>query len=304
MFTRILVPLDGSRLAEAALPAAEAVRKAFGSSVTLIHLLENAAPSGAHGERHLSSELEAGAYLEETARRFFPPGSAVERHVHAGGISDVPLSLTEHSQELHQDLIVMCVHGPASLERAVSGSVAQRIVTTQTVPVLLVRPGAGTSPVPFRTALVALDGTPAHEQGLPVAAELSRAGGVQILLSTVVPTVLTLMGAKRATGVFLPVATAELLEITEESAEQYLAGCARRLAESGVVVRTAVRRGNPARQLVRLAQESGSDLIILGTHGRAGSRAFWAGSIAHRIITRTNLPLLLIPAGDSYKENP
>jgi nucleotide-binding universal stress UspA family protein len=294
MFTRILVPLDGSRLSEAALPAAETIRKAFGSSVTLIHVLETGAPSEAHGEKHLRGEAEAEAYLAETARRFFPPEARVERHVHAGGITDVPLSLSEHSRELHQDLIIMCVHGGGSLERVVAGSLAERIMSRQTVPVLLVRPGA--TPVPFRRVLVALDGTPAHEQGLPVAAELARAGEVRVLLVTIVPTMLTLMGEKRVTGLFLPAATSELLSMTEGSAEVYLATCAERISSTGASVETAVRRGNPARQIPRIARESGTDLIILGTHGKAGSKAFWAGSMAHRISWRTHIPLLLIPA--------
>ncbi len=294
MFTRILVPLDGSKLSEAALPAAEAIRRTFGSSVTLIHVLEASAPSAAHGEKHLKDQAEAEAYLEETARRFFPPEARVQRHVHPGGISDVPLSLSEHSQELHQDLIIMCVHGGGSLERVVAGSLAERIISRQTVPVLLVRPG--TTPVPFRKVLVALDGSPAHEQGLEVAAELARSGDVRVLLATIVPTMLTLMGEKRVTGLFLPAATSELLSMTEGSAEVYLASCARRISPKGTPVETTVRRGNPARQIPRIARESGTDLIILGTHGKAGSKAFWAGSMAHRISWRTSIPLLLIPA--------
>jgi nucleotide-binding universal stress UspA family protein len=297
MFTRILVPLDGSRLAEAALPAASDMQRAFGSSVTLIHVLEREAPKEAHGERHLRDEAEARAYLQETAERLFPKGAAVEYHVHAGGISDVPLSISDHSLELHQDLIIMCVHGRGSLERVFAGSLAERIMSRQTVPVLLVHPGAGGTPAPLlRSVLVPLDGTPAHEQGLPVAAELARAAGARVILATVVPTMLTLMGERRATGMYLPTATSELLEITRTSAAAYLAKCAAQLASTGAAVATVIGRGNPARRIPRLARDADAGLIILGTHGKAGSKAFWAGSMAHRIVWRTHIPLLLIPA--------
>jgi nucleotide-binding universal stress UspA family protein len=297
MFSRILVPLDGSRLAESALPAAKALQLAFGSSITLIHVLERSAPSEAHGERHLRDLPDAESYLEEISKRF-PERVKIERHVHTGGISDVSSSLTEHSRELDQDLIIMCVHGRGGIARVVEGSLAERIMEKQAVPVLLVR--AGTD-APFsrgiRTVLAALDGNPDHDQGLPVAQEIASKTGAGLILATIVPTWFTLMGEKGATGRFLPAATAELLAQSEESAGRYLGERAEKLAAQGIATETVVRRGNPPRQIAYLAREKGADLIVLGTHGRAGTKAFWAGSTAHRIIGGTCAPLLLVPAG-------
>ena len=64
MFARVLVPLDGSPLAEAALPVAESIRREFGSVVTLIHLIEKRPPRRVHGEPHLRGEEEARRYLD------------------------------------------------------------------------------------------------------------------------------------------------------------------------------------------------------------------------------------------------
>ncbi len=297
MFARILVPLDGSRLAEAALPAAEAMRLTFGSSITLIHVLESGAPMETHGERHLHDRQEAEEYLDETVRRYFPADAKIERHVHTEGISDVPASLTEHSRELAQDLIIMCVHGRGGISRIMAGSLAERIVERQTVPVLLVRAGSGGPIAPaFRMILVALDGKPSHAQGLAVAEEMALKTGARLLLATIVPTLSTLLGERGATGRLLPAATAELLEQTEQSAGHYLSEHAAELAVKGISAQTAVRRGNPARQIAGLARKQSADVIVLGTHGRAGSKAFWAGSMAHRIVGASATPLLLIPA--------
>jgi nucleotide-binding universal stress UspA family protein len=296
MFARILVPLDGSRLAEAALPAAEAIRLTFGSSITLIHVLESGSPTQSHGERHLSGTREAEEYLLEAAARYFPADVKIERHVHTGGISDVPASITEHSRELAQDLIIMCVHGKGGISRVVAGSLAERIVEKQAVPVLLVHAGSGGPIAPaFRTILVALDGKPSHEQGLAVAQEMARKTGARLLLATIVPTLFTLLGERGATGRMLPAATAELLELTERSAVRFLSENAEKLAARGITTQTAVRRGNPARQIAALARKQSADVIVLGTHGRTGSKAFWAGSMAHRVVGASAAPLLLVP---------
>ena len=106
MFKHILVPLDGSRLAESALGMAASLAKKFGASLTLIHVIEKDAPSEIHSERHLVSPDEAAAYLDEVAHLSALSGVRVSTHVHTSQVSDVALSVTEHSAELAPDLIV------------------------------------------------------------------------------------------------------------------------------------------------------------------------------------------------------
>ena len=82
MFKRLLVPLDGSLLAEAALPAADYMAQHFGATVTLLHLIEHNAPAQVHGEAHLTNEVQANAYLQKVAQRSFAPGVLTDTHVH------------------------------------------------------------------------------------------------------------------------------------------------------------------------------------------------------------------------------
>jgi nucleotide-binding universal stress UspA family protein len=295
MFSRILVPLDGSASAETALPVVEALRSVFGSTVTLIHLLERDAPRAIHGQRHLGGELEACTYLNEVAGCAFLQGAIVERHVHGGEVGDVPQGLAEHALELNQDLVVLCVHGHGGLRRLFEGAIGERIMRHQTAPVLLLRSEDAPS-LPFRRVLLALDGEPEHEQSYPLILELAVAMGASVDLATIIPTRSTLKGTGRAAGLLSPSATRESLRLSEAEADSYLEGRAEKFAARGIAVTTNRRRGDPARQLEHIARERGSDLVVLGTHGRTGSRAFWAESAAVRIMARTKLPTLLVPS--------
>jgi nucleotide-binding universal stress UspA family protein len=298
MYKHILVPLDGSNLAESALPAAVALSQAMGSTVTLIHIIERNAPQEIHGERHLHENQEACDYLNQTAKRFFPPEIKVECHVHTEEVSNIPRSIVDHAGELTPDLIVMCSHGEGGLRDIIAGSIAQQVINRGKVPILLIHPdeSSASNPINFKHFLVGLDGVPEHESGLASATGLAETFAASLLLVMVVYTMGTLPGEQAATGRLLPGTTAAILDITEDSAQEYLRNRANSLRASGLKVSIEVRRGDPAQQIVDAANSSGTDLIILGTHGKAGIGAFWAGSVAPKIIGMTHIPILLVPA--------
>jgi nucleotide-binding universal stress UspA family protein len=308
MFKHLVVPLDGSRLAEAALPAAAYLAQKLGASVTLLHVIERAAPAEVHGERHLTNPDEAYAYLDEVAHRALPADVQVDNHVHTCESADVARSIVEHVGELKPDLIVLCTHGRSGLRDLLFGSIAQQVVALGTTPVLLIRPTPLPSPphaggmeggcmVPFacRRLLVPLDGTPDHEQGLPAAAELARVCAAGLHLVVVVPTLGTLSGNQKAAGRLLPLAMSAVLELAQQGTEEYLRGHIAQLQAQGLSVTVEVRRGDPTAIIVDTALRTGADLIVLGTHGKAGMDAFWSGSTAPKVSSRSRLPLLLVP---------
>jgi nucleotide-binding universal stress UspA family protein len=301
MFKHLLVPLDGSHLAEAALPAAATLAAALGSEVTLIHLIEHHAPEEVHGDRHLTNKEDAIAYLAEVAHRAFPASVRVETHVHTTEISDVARSIVEHTSEFDPDLIVMCTHGQSGLYTLVAGSIAQQVIAMGKTPVLLIHPSetedGQNNGTHFSKLLVAMDGQNEHETGLEVVAGLAQRIGAELHLLTVIETLGTLGGKEAAMGRLLPGATKAMLDIAEESAYEHLQSHADAWALEGVRVTTEVRRGDPATQIVEAAKDSGGDLIVLGTHGKAGFGAFWAGSVAPRVLSMTQIPMLLIPVG-------
>jgi nucleotide-binding universal stress UspA family protein len=295
MFQHLLVPLDGSRLAESSLPYAVTLSQALNAAVTLIHIIEHHAPQEIHGERHLRAEKEAEEYLKQVAKNFFPPEARVSTHVHTEEVRNVARSITQHAGELAPDLIVMCTHGESG-KFALVGSIAQQIIGHGMTPILLVQPGDSPLDVPvtLQKFLVALDGDPEHEQGLKSAGELAKYTHASLHLLTVIPTLGTLSGERAAAGRLLPGATSAMLDMTEECTVDYLEEQAAALRAQGIQAKTTIRRGDPVQQI--LADSRDEDLIVLGTHGKAGIDAFWAGSVAPKIVSQTRLPVLLVPA--------
>jgi len=297
MFKHLLVPLDGSKLAEASLPAAVMLSQALGSTVTLLHIIEKDVSPEIHGDRHLTNNDEACKYLDEVAQRFFPPNVQVETHVHTEQVSDITRSIVDHTGEFAPDLIVMCTHGEGGLKEIMMGSIAQQVIGRGKTPILLVKAGEeGAVPfTSFKKILVPLDGKAEHEQCLPVAAGLAQLFSANLALLTVVHTLGTLPGERAATGWMLPGATRAILDLDEQTAEEYLEKQAAEQRANGLKVSTSVRRGDPAQQILAVAQAQGTDLIVLGTHGKGGMKAFWAGSVAPKVVVEAKSPLLLVP---------
>ncbi len=296
MFRHLLVPLDGSRLAEAAFPAAVSLAETLGARVTLFHVMERGAPQEIHGERHLTSAEEARAYLDEAAMAF-PAGIAVERHVHTGEVDDVARSIVEHAVELGSDLIVMCTHGRGGLRGFMFGRIAQQAAGLGLTPVLLVPPAASGAPAAFscRRMLVTLDGNPEHEEGLTVAAGLAKICGALLHLVMAVHTIDTLSGEQAAAAKMLPGTTKAMLDLAEKDAEEYLQRHIGALQAAGLAASADVRRGDPSAVIVAAAERTESDLIVLATHGKAGMEAFWSGSTTPNVTSRSAVPLLLVP---------
>jgi nucleotide-binding universal stress UspA family protein len=221
----------------------------------------------------------------------------VEQHVHTRETTDVARAIVEHTAELAPDLIVMCTHGWGGLRDLLFGSIAQQVVALGAIPILLIQPDAGDKVPPFacRRLLAPWDGVPDHAHALPVAAELAQACQAELQLLLVVPTLGTLSGDSAATGRLLPGATTEVLELATQEAEAIVAQQADRLRAQGLPVSTEVGRGEPVASIIETARRTGVDLIVMGTHGKAGTSAFWAGSIAPKVCGRARLPLLLVP---------
>jgi len=297
MLKQMLVPLDGSRLAEAALSPAAYLAEKLGAGVTLVHIIERDAPQTIHGERHLADAKETYAYLDEVAHSAFPTDLHIKEHVHTSQTADVAHGIVDHTAELGSDLIVMCTHGQGGLRALLLGSIAQQVVALGTIPVLLIRPRGIGKQQPFtcRKLLVPLDGMPGHEQGLRMAVELAHACAAELYLLLVVPTLSTLSGNHAATGRFLPGATTEVLELSQQGAADYLRHQVSELQAQGLSAKAEIGRGEPVATIIDKARNTAADLIVMGTHGKAGMDAFWSGSVATKVSGRSRLPLLLVP---------
>ncbi|MGA2479951.1 MAG: universal stress protein [Spirochaetia bacterium] len=303
VFRHILVPLDGSRLAESALTTAVWFARKMDAQMTLVHIIEKNAPSEVHSDRHLVTPKEATAYLTELYKLPALSSLRVKTHVHTAEVSDVARSITKHSEELVPDLIVLCTHGKGGARRLLFGDIAQQVISLGTTPVLMVRPLKETQVIgtvrDFRTIIAPIDSDPGHEKGLPMATEIALTFHCRLHLLMVVPKLLNLSGSKAATSLILPGATRLNLEMESEGARIYLDQRATELNQQGVLADYESSRGDPARAIIASARRLSADLVVMGTHGRAGANALWAGSVAARVVARIQAPLMLVPLGKS-----
>lgn len=296
---RLLVPLDGSRLAEAVLPTVEGLASRCQAHITLLHILELHPPATVHGDRHLRVESEAQAYLEEVADRLQAKGAEVMVHVHEAREQRIAQSVVAHTEELGLDLVVISAHGDGGLRGLLFGRIAQQVLQRGRRPVWLVQPGrdGGASPFKLSRILVPLDGTKVHEPALPSAISLARAFGAELSLAFVIPTITSLSGDQAATGLLLPAAMRAVLDLAEQGSTSYLEEVVKRCRDEGVRARGEVVRGDPVPALLELAARESSDMIVMASHGRTGLEAWFSGSVAPRVLGRVALPLLLVRAG-------
>jgi nucleotide-binding universal stress UspA family protein len=294
----VMVPLDGSRLAEAAIPAAIAVARAFQVHVVLLHVLEADPPSDIHGQPHLATNDEAIAYLRTAAEELSAAGVRVETHVHANPQRNVGVSIASHADELGIDLIVMANHGSGGIRGFLFGRVAQKVLQSGRRPVFAIpvngriaEPSSG-----VRRLALLLNRSTESESAIPIAVTFAKAFEAGIHLIFVVPTPGTLAAERSAPATLLPSAAREVLNLEERNAVEYLDQLATSIRSYGIDVTSSVARGEPSSRAVEAAERAGADLLVMTTHARGGLSGVLSGSVGSRVLARSDIPLLLVPA--------
>ncbi|MEM7119468.1 MAG: universal stress protein [Chloroflexota bacterium] len=160
MFSHILVPLDTSTFAEAALPYAESMAEKFGAKITLVSVIES--PLYLTDEFNVSLQIqdelrshavvEARQYLQKMATQLRQLGHEVAFKVIMGG--GVAKKIVETAVLVAADAIVMSTHGRSGVGRWLLGSVADRIIHIATIPIVLVRGGQAATIPDLKSATV------------------------------------------------------------------------------------------------------------------------------------------------------
>lgn len=277
---RILVPLDGSQEARAALPYAAALATP-GTEIVLLTVVRSGADADA-----------ARADLESAAQRLRVAGQTVRTEAAVG---DPAQRIVDTATVLDAGMIVMASHGRGALGRLIYGSVADRVGRESTVPVLVVRarqlaPG----PVGITRLVVPLDGSSRAEAALPMATVISRRLGTAIVLVRVVdPT--ELLPPAVGMGEAIPFEIYDEAEKEmEQEAQDYLDTMAKKLREQGLPVTTSVLMGPPATS-IKEATHLG-DVLVLSSHERTGVMRWLLGSVAEKLTREDESPVILVPA--------
>jgi nucleotide-binding universal stress UspA family protein len=294
---KILVPLDGSERAAEALPIAADLCHRLSGELTLMRSTPACTPPYAVGAGYITPELYqqqlydeerwARLDLERIATNLKERGISTQIHVAQG---DPAAAIIDAASALDASLVVLTTHGCTGQARFVLGSIADRVVRGCPMPTLLLRsfpPGpASAPPHELGSALVPLDGSALAEAALfTIARQLAGRVLREITLMRIVDP------RDGETGM--------------KAAQTYLGHVRRRfrelLGDSSCVVSTHAQAGAPAAGILAFARERMADLILMSTHGEAGSgrRAF--GTVTDRLLRDGETPLLLArPANASY----
>jgi nucleotide-binding universal stress UspA family protein len=295
MYHSILVPLDGSRFAEEALPVAAAVAKNTGACLEIaqVHICCTLQSTAGGWEPYYDAAYEKAAkaqdqtHLQEIVQRLKTSALVSATSTLLDG--PVVDALLQRARSRSIDLIVMSTHGRGPLGRFCVGSVAADLLSYGPAPILLVRPNAASeTPLPamsVRRVMVALDGSDLAELAIEPAISLAA---YEYLLARVVER---------------PIYSNSLSEFSDETearhsaeAETYLDTVAARLRARGLRVQTrVVVERSAAGALLATAQRESIDVVALATHGRTGLVRLLVGSVAGEVVQCADRPVLVCP---------
>jgi nucleotide-binding universal stress UspA family protein len=296
----VLAPLDGSPFAEQALPWAVAIASAARARLrlALVHQVPYPPPLDEASTRlyvqiELALRKSQSEYLRRIAERI--------RREHQVQISKAMLqgtpvpALGEYVRDVGVDLVVMTTHGLGGIRRAWLGSVADQLVRSLEIPVLLIRPSedaATRAETPsVAEILVALDGSRRAEVVLPPAAAVAKLLGSRLRLVQAVHPVAMMTDPPTS---FPTEVDDELSRLRREEAQDYLDGVAEQMTQRGVSASGAAVLGGSAFDTIQdAARAPGTGMVALATHGRGGVRRLVLGSVADKLVRGGELPVLV-----------
>jgi nucleotide-binding universal stress UspA family protein len=311
MFSRLLVPLDGSSLAEAILLQVTELASLHGAEVVLLRVAHaHAFPATDEIEAQVRAVQEADAYLAGVAQRLKAGGIKVQCVVRYGQAAE---EILDHAGVGGVDLIAMSTHGRSGMRRWMLGSVAEKVLRAAPVPVLLVRargqasaefaPQAGRHlepgqskavqciPTVIRHILCPVDFSQASKEIVENAGALALRFGADltVLHSVYDPLDITCSHIPHPP---LEQLREEMIRVAEQTLQRLVTRKLRHLPRAKAVVVT----GPPFEQITRYAREHAVDLIVMGTQGVSGLDHLIMGSTAERVIRHAPCPVFSIRA--------
>lgn len=309
---RILVPLDGSALAEAVLSHAVSLAQATGGTLTLVQVVAPSstllmltnpalAPSITSDDWFNRARQDAELYLNGVVKRL-DAGVPVRAEVLVG--ENVASTLATYATDTNQaTLIAMATHGRSGLRKVLMGSVAQQLLHITPVPLLLVRAGhdngAQRRVMTYKKICVTLDGSAFAEQALERAKPLAAALDAELVLVGVGPGI---GDSGLADAGITPMWMLAEQEAAHKELGLYLTRQVRRLEAEGLRVYARFVQGVPGAEIRKVGEAEQADLIVMATHGHSGLTRLFLGSVAQEVMRTASLPVMLVPALERAKQ--
>lgn len=301
----ILVPLDGSPLAERVLAYVPLLARTLSAHVQLIHVV-----SPADSYHLFVDQIEVATALGDLpVMQYASPKRAedvlsYQAHAYLDKVAaqlqthDVDISCTvcygtpveaivQEAIDTQATLIALATHGYGGIRRWALGSVADKVIRATTTPVFVVREVAPANEPMLKRLLVPLDGSALARAALPLATELAARSQAELQLFTVLPPPLD--------EAYSPLHTISLDQTKlHDLVKRELADHDAVLCNQQVTITTRLSFGFPAEAIVNEAIASNADLIVMGTHGYGGVQRWVLGSVADKVLRASPIPLLLV----------
>lgn len=301
MYSRILVPLDGSKLAENALPLARCFARALQVPVELLAIVDLAETARRVAADHMTitsafvedAARAFGTYLEGAARNF--PTGNTRCTVARGNAAETIIAAA--ATDPHT-LVAIATHGRSGLDRWLLGSVTEKVLRGATNPLLIVRAQEEKAPAwemaTLKRLVVPLDGSELAERILPHVEALGRRLDLEIILLGVYGSP---VAPAPGEGFYNPAQLGALLAELRAETSAYLAGKAEEMKSKGLKnVSCAAKEGLAADEIIAAARQSHDTLIAMCTHGRSGMKRWILGSVAETVVRHAESPVLVVRA--------
>jgi len=301
MFDTILVPLDGSQMADCVLPHVAAIAGPFNAEVTLLRMLEkNQTVASAQLFDLLNWQINktrSALYLEKIKALFQEIGIRTQALVLEGLVAE---GIAEYAQQQEMKLIVLSSHGRSGLTQWGISSITQKIVLIAQTSLMIVRAHQygtyadklSTAPL-YKNILVPLDGSQRAENVLPVVTQLAQFHKSQVHLVHVVKT------PEMARQ--MPLAPEDIdlanrvVERNREEAEHYLEHLKSRSYLKDIDVRThLITSENATVALHQIEEQEQIDIVTFNAHGYSGYYQWPYGSMVNHFILYGRAPLLIV----------
>ena len=305
MYKRLLVSLDGSELAEKALPYAEELAAKLGAEVVIVNVRMPSEDPDKPEQRAYISKIAAATEQNIKKSPALKKGEKIKvvsaiigstsPSVHAGE------QIVDYAEKESINLIIIASHGRSGIRRWALGSTADKVASAAKCPVLLIRAGVNLpKTVHLANFLVTLDGSKPAEAVLEHIEWLAPRLKARVTLLNVVETLYHLYPSTEALGYFggggmikVPY-TEEEMKPSVTIGEDYIKNVNNKLASEGIATGYEVRVGAAGEEIIAAEKETGVDMVVMSTYGHSGFGRWSHGSIADKVMHGGNTPLLLI----------
>jgi nucleotide-binding universal stress UspA family protein len=302
---RILCPVDFSDFSRHAFDHAVAIARWYESTITLLHVSAGVPAAAYAPGTMLPAEFLAPADRDElvTALKCFagvdgPSTVPFEYRIAEGNPAAQILAAAAETQS---DLLVMGTHGRSGFERLVLGSVTEKVLRKAACPVLSVPPhdvdGESAPPVEFGRVVCAIDFSESSMRGLDYAMSIAQEANARLTVVHVLELPPKPPADLQENVLGKPLTLNQYIAAAEEDRRARLGDAVPESVRAYCTVETVLATGKPYREILRIAAEQRSDLIVMGIHGRGGADLFFFGSTTQHVVREASCPVLTLRTG-------